>query len=179
VRVGVIERFLGLLEGLVAGKLEQSLCDLATDAGGDDSGAGDGRVERHGHRLAGVGRVWSGDDDKSLGAPLAGLERLVPQPREPGQSRPRLFIGILGGVAQNDDDLVLHIETGIAVVEGLLSRRHHDPIAGKDDQAGHRPGVGERERLDLLATRPTALPGWMANLDRRSGIARAGGELER
>ena len=46
----------------------------------------------------------------------------------------RLLIGILREVPQHDDDLVLDVERGVAVVAEVLRLGHDDAVAGEDDR---------------------------------------------
>ena len=75
--------------------------------------------------------------------------RLVAKIGVPGENRLRLRLRILGEVAQHEDDLVLHVERGVAVVAETLAVRDDDAVAGEHDLAGDVAVVGEGERLDL------------------------------
>ena len=150
----------------------------AADARGDDAGAGERRVERHRDRLAGVRRSRAGDDQQRLRAPLPRRHRLVAQVGVARQDPLRLLVGVLGEVAQHEDDLVFHVERRVAVVAEVLAVGHDDAVAGEDDLAADFAVVGEGQRLDVGALREAQrLPGGDAQA--RAAVARAGGELER
>ena len=69
-----------------------------------------------------------------LGAALARRHRLVAQVRVARENRPRLLIGVLGEIAQDEDDLVLDVEPGVAVVAEVLALGHDQAVAGEDDR---------------------------------------------
>jgi len=62
----------------------------------------------------------------------------------------RLPIGLLRCVAQDEHDLVLHIEAGVAVVDeaAAVLRGHAQAVAGEDHRPGDGTGVREAERQD-------------------------------
>ena len=143
-----VELLLHLAQRLAAG--EQRVGDGAGDAGGRNAGSGNRRIERHRHELAGIRRARSGDDEQRPGAALPRGHGLVAEVGVAREDRARLLVRVLGEVAQDDDDLVLDVERGVAVVAEVLRLRHHEPVAGEDDRAGDLGVVGERERLHLL-----------------------------
>ena len=140
----------------------------------ENPGPGDRGVERHRRQLAGVRRVRPRDDEDRLRAVLPRGHRLVAQVGIARQDRARLLIRVLGEVPQHQDDLVLHIERGVAVVPEVLAVGHDDAVAGEDDGPAHvavvRKGQGAR-----IGRRE----GRASGADRRPAVPRAGGELER
>ena len=176
-RVARVEDALRLLERL-AGAGEDRRARGAADARGDDPRAGERRVERHRHRLAGVRRSRTGDDQHRFRAPLPRRHRLVAQVGVARQDPLRLLVGVLGEVAQDEDDLVFHVERRVAVVAEVLAVGHDDAVAGEDDLAADFTVVGKRQRLDRRSRCVNVrLPGGDAQA--RTAVACAGGELER
>ncbi len=89
------------------------------------------------------------------------------------------LIGVLREVAQNDDDLVLDVERGVAVVAEALRLRDDEAVAGEDHRTGHLGIVREGERLDLAAPRsPGRRPRRGVTDSARAAVAAAGRELE-
>ena len=158
VRVPGVERLLRRLERLVGHRREKSLGDGAGDAGRDDARAGDRRVEGHGRELAGVRRARAGDDEDRLRAVLARGHRLVAQVRVAGENALGLLVGVLGEIAQHEDDLVLHVERRVAVVAEILAVGHDDAVAGEDDRTLDLAVVGERQRAHVGMARCRRLP---------------------
>ena len=66
------------------------------------------------------------------------------------------WIGVFREVAQHDDDLVLHVERGVAVVAEVLALGHHDAVAGEDQRAADLAVVRERQRADVLLAGETS-----------------------
>src|SRR6185436_7055051 len=109
------------------------------------------RVEAHWHHVAGIRRVRSGDDDHAFGAALPRGLRLVTKIRVAREDPARLLIGILGEVSEDDDDLVLDVETLIAVVAEVLRVGDDETIAREHDIAGDRSAIRERQRQHTIA----------------------------
>ena len=166
-RVAGIERALCFLERL-SGGLQDGVADRAADARRDDP-----RARQRG--VAGVGGVRTGDQQQRLGAALTREHRLVPQVAVPCENALGLLIGVLGKVAEDQNDLVLDVQCGVAVVAEALTFRHDDAVAGEDDRAFRGSVVRERERLNVF---PIAVSAG-AERERRTSVARACGELER
>ena len=97
----------------------------------------------------------------------------------------RLLIGVLGEVAQHQDDLVLDVERGVAVVAEALVIRDDDAVAGEHDRCAGVAVVGERERphRQLAGHVPAFNAAGRrvreAGRDRRSAVLGSSGELER
>ena len=68
----------------------------------------------------------------------------------------RLLLGILGEVAQHEDDLVLHVERGVAVVAEVLALGDDDAVAGEDDVAASTSPLSENESARTSA-RPSKI----------------------
>ena len=92
-------------------------------------------VERN--HLAGAGRVRPRHDQHRLGAGLTGGERLVAERRVPDHLLALLALDLLRHVAQDEHDLVLHVEAGVAVVDEAAAVLGGDAqaVAGEDDRA--------------------------------------------
>ena len=179
VRVAAVEFLLHCVERL-AGRRHDRRERLATDAGRGNTGAGNRGIEAHGNHGAGIGRVWAGDDDHAFGAALArrlGLVAKVGVARENGA---RLLVGVFREVTEHHDNLVLHLEAGVAVVAEVLRLGHHQPITGEHHAPGGLDRIRERQGLDgrrtgegLRAARV------LGHRQRGAAVLRAGGERER
>ena len=136
--------------------------------------------KRHRDRLAGVGRSRPGDHQQRPGAALARRHRLVAKVGVARQDGPRLLVGVLGEVAQHDDDLVLDVERGVAVVAEVLTLRHDEAVAGEDRRAADLGVVRERERLHLCGGVERARRARLGRRDRARSSPRPspGGELK-
>src|SRR6185369_7253348 len=96
-----------------------------------------------------------------------------------------LLIGILGEVAQDDDDLVFDIDGRVAVVSEVLRLGNDNAVSGESDWPFDFRIVGERKRLDVGAFLKRRR-GWQracagrATFDAydRAAILAARGELE-
>src|SRR5207248_2358209 len=91
----------------------------------------------------------------------------------------RLLIGVLGEVAQHEDDLVLHVEGGVAVVPESLTLGDDDAIAGENDGPFDIAVVRERQSAHGRATARGGTGACMTDVDGRSAVARAGCEVKR
>ena len=183
VRIARVEGLLDVVERPVLHAGEERPGGIARDAGSDDARAGQRGVEAHRDGLAGVRRSRPGDHEQRPGAALPGLHRLVAQVGVARQDGPRLLIGVLGEVAQDDDDLVLHVERGVAVVAEVLRFRHHEPVAGEHRRAADLGVVGEGERLHLprrveAGDRAGIAVGRRADFEGRPAVLHAGREAE-
>ncbi len=86
----------------------------------------------------------------------------------------RLLVGVLREVPQHDDDLVLHVKRGVAVVPEVLRLWHDDAVAGEYDWSADLAIVGEGERDDVFC----GVEGRGPDDRARSAIATAGSERE-
>ena len=109
---------------------------VVADAGRGDTRTCESRVEAHWNGLAGVGGARAGDDEHCLRPTLPCRHRLVAQVGISREDRLRLQIGILGKVAQDENDLVLDVEASVAVVSEILSVRYDEAVADEDHSAG-------------------------------------------
>ncbi len=179
VRIAAVELLLHGLERL-AGCREDRVGRFAGNAGGGDARPGNGRVEAHRHRVAGVRRTRTGDHQHRLGAALASGLRLVAQVGIARQDRSRLLVGVFGEVAKDDDDLVLDVEPGVAVVAEVLRLGHHQAVAGEHHGAARFGRVGERQRQrEAGAANVFGRATRRRDRDGRSAVLRARGERER
>jgi len=60
------------------------------------------------------------------------------------------LIGVLGEVSKDDHDLILHIETNVAVITKVLALRDDESVTGEDDGTAHFSVVGEGECLHVF-----------------------------
>ncbi len=179
VRIAAVELLLHGLERLARGR-EDRIRGFARDAGGGDARPGNGGVEAHRHRVAGVRRTRTRDHHHRLGATLASGLRLVAQVGIARQDQSCLLVGVFGEVAKDDDDLVLDVESGITVVAEVLRVGHHQAIAGEHHGAARFGRVGERQRQRRGRSGKRL---WRAtggrDRDGQSAVLRARGERER
>ena len=145
VGIGGVQRRLDLHEGPV-GTFEDGLRHSAVHRGRHDARVGHRRVERERHQVAGIGRARARDHDQSGGAPLARGQRLVAQAGIARQRGAQVAFGVLGKVAQHQDDLVRHVQRGVAVVAETVGFRHRQPVAGEHQRTLDRLVLGERQR---------------------------------
>jgi hypothetical protein len=178
VGVPVVEGALDLLEAAPGRVGEEGGGGFAAQAGRDDARARDGRVEGHGHGLAGVGRAWPGHDQQRQRAALARGQGLVAQTRVARERDALLVLQVLGEVAQHDHHLALDVEPRIAVV-AVLGGAGHDQAVAREDR-GRRDAVARREGqgADLLGSLEALLHAAAPQRDARPRIGGAGGELE-
>ena len=159
-------------------RCQQAVGHRAADACGGNARAGQCRVERHRHELAGVRRPRACDDEERARATLSCRHGLVPEVGIPRENRARLLVGVLGEVAEDDDDLVLDVERGVAVVPEVLRFGNDEAVAGEDDASAHLAIVGEGERPNASRggerVRAAACHG-----QPRSAVAAAAREFER
>ena len=149
VRIAGVERLLRGFERLVGYGGENLTCHRAADACRDDPRSGERRIEAHGNRLAGIRRARTGHDEHRFGAALPGGHRLVTEIRVARENLPCLLIGVFGKVPEDQDDLVLDVQRGVAVVPEVLAVGHDDAVAGEDHVARHVAIIRERERANI------------------------------
>ena len=179
VRVARVERLLHSFERLVRHRGEQDLCDVARDAHRHDSRSRDRRIEAHRNQLTSVRRPRTGDDQHAFGAVLTGRHGLVPQVRVAGEYGLRLLIRVLGEVTKHEDDPILDVEAGVAVVAEILPVRHDNAVAGEDEGTVHVAVVGEGKRANRANRRdaPDALV-FPLGTNLRPAVSAARRELE-
>ncbi len=148
VRVARVELRLHVVERLRVAR-EEAGRHVGADAGRGDARPRARRVVGERHGRARVRRPRARDDEQALCPALARHERLVAQARVAGERRPQIGVGILREVAQDDDDLVLDVERGVAVVAEAGTFRHGQAVAGEDDLAADFRVVGERQALHV------------------------------
>jgi hypothetical protein len=143
VRIRRVERLLDGADRLVRHDGEHRSRDRATDARGGDARAGERRVEAHRHRFARVGRARACEDDDRFRPAQTSGERFVPEVGVPGENRARLQVGVFREIAQDHDDLVLHVQAGVAVVVQALPVGDGDPVTREDNRTGDVAVVGK------------------------------------
>jgi hypothetical protein len=175
-RIAAVELLLHVLQ-ILSGRRKDRSGRLAAEADRDDAGTGNRRVETHRHDAAGIRRPRTGHDNHALRAALPRRLRLVAKIGVARQDAARLLIGIFGKVAEHDDDLVFHIQPGVAVVTEILRIGNDEAVAGKHHVADRLAVVGKRQRGDVGAGK---LPGLVAVIGNpRTAVFRSGGERER
>ena len=101
-----------------------------------------------------------GHDQQRLGAGLTRGQRLVAERRIPDHLLALLALDLLRHVAQDEHDLVLHVEAGVAVVDeaAAVLGGNAQAVAGEDDGRRHLARVREAERGDGRRVGPALAP---------------------
>ena len=147
----------------------------------DDAGAGERGVERHRHELARVRRRRAGDDDHRLRAVLARGRRLVAEIGVARENPLRLRLGVLRKISQDEDDLVLDVQAGVAVVAEILTVGDDESVAGEHHRTARPRRCRRTTGARAVATTPPSTPRGrcVAQTDLRAAVLGAGRELER